>query len=314
MTLAHTERIQTDMTEHNPEAMPSGDALDKLLASFPDDLGTEAAPTEEDAKKMRAESDAIVARLTDGLYANIVLDDVLDVDEPRQFTFANLTRRLPFDGFNFSMGANILSDNILTTRERKLRKQAAEEAAARGESYEEELGIKYARHTLGEQLDELGFSDHAQYVAKLALSELCSNTSIHGEGIDGIAGRCEAQYFPEMGRLVITAINVSNRPKQRKEDDPRGVQEKGRGLSLLAGFLREPNGQIGDNLGRFRYSDSIVERYSTSPAAEVAGIGRTATFAVIAKDLADNSRNNPEFMESPHPKLPQNFELPTDEA
>lgn len=313
MTLAHTERIHVDMAPSDPEFRFTGDALDELLKGFPEDFGA-AAPTEDEAADKTDQNDAVLAGLQDRVFANSSLGDVGDVDKSRRFTFTDLDRRLPFDGFSFNTGVVVLSDNILTTRERDRRIAKALEAKREGEPYEENLGTQYAREQLDLRLSEHGFTEHARHIAKLALTELCSNTSIHGEGIDGIAGRCEAQYFPEMGKLVVTAVNVSNRPKQRKEDDTRGVQEKGRGLYTLAGFLREEGGEIGDNMGRFRYSDTIVERYTTSPSAEVAGIGRTATFAVIDKELLDNSKNDPSVMESPNPQAQKSSEEPTDEA
>lgn len=312
MTTVHAERIHTEeMANQDPsEFRFKGKDLDALLAGFPDDFGA-TAPSIEEGPEALAQSDAALMALTQGVRAGInergeeidkkgVLGDVLKEDRQRRFTFGDLSRRLPFDGFNFNSGTSVLSDNILTTRERDIRVAAVAEAMENGDAYEENVGTHAAREALDKRLKALDFGAHARDVALLALSELCTNTSMHGEGIDGIAGRCEAQYFPELGKLVITAINVSSRPKQSKEDDPRGSQEKGRGLIVLAGFLKEE--KIGDNLGRFRYSTTIGERYLTSSSAEVAGIGRTATYACIAKDLVDNSRDDPEYMESPDPK------------
>lgn len=317
MTLAHPERIQIEnMAGQDPESRFTGDALDELLKDFPmleDSAVSAPALTAEEARDKAAESDALLFSLTENV-RQAMQKDVLRVDEEHRFTFADLERRLPFDGFRFNDGIVVLSDNILTTRERNRRVEAHKRAEKEGLPHNENFGTQYARDVLDGRLKELGFNDHARHIAQLALSELCANTSIHGEGIKGIAGRCEAQYFPDIAKLVITAINVSSRPKQRKEDDTRGVQEKGRGLYTLAGFLREED--IGDNMGRFRYNDAIIERFIISPAAEVAGIGRTATFAVIDKDLIDNSKNDPSAMESPNPKVraQQDLEQPADKA
>jgi anti-sigma regulatory factor (Ser/Thr protein kinase) len=244
---------------------------------------------------------AAIADANDRVEENVILPDVRQQDVQRQFTFADLQLQRPFRGFTLTQPETlILSDIIFTERRRE--EEMAKIIAHNAEAERQGLppksgGVSAARKKIGARLEARGFSEHACDVAQLALSELCGNTSMYSTTADeGIAGRLEARYFEDQDAVVIMSINGSSRPTQKTGDDTRSSQTRGRGLALIRGFVGE------ENLGKLRvyYSPEGgaqqeineprhikgVERFYTNRGASIAGLGRTAVYVVVSRNLA----------------------------
>lgn len=304
MTLVQPERSQENLLK--------GPDLDALLQGF-DDFAPDIDPDDPDSAQKAQEAKAVADSALDGLVASVsciaaerarraaandaaeqkIDKDVMAIDQEHRFTFSDLETRLPFAGFSLRQGEVIISDDIFTHEKRKEHIQAVRERNRRAETYglapfaNKNGGTSAARELLETELLRRSFSKDAIFAAQLALTELVSNTGIHGGADGGIAGRFEARFFPESDQLVMMAINATSRPNESARDS-RAPQTGGRGLSLLAGLIGT------ENLGKLRayYSprpnedvDKAVERLYTYAGASLAGLGRTATFAIVDRKL-----------------------------